>query len=386
MARVVIKECGTYQIEQVTEQLNAGMECLGGWDAFVKPGMTVLLKVNLIGPKSPDTAAVTHSEFVRAITRILKQRGCTVWIGDSSGGAIAGTAPTEQSFVVSGLKHVAKEEGAQIKNFDREGVKEVSIQNSSNGRMHLSKPVFQADLVINLPKLKTHSAAMFTGAVKNVFGLVPGLKKADYHRIAPSPEEFGQVIANIHKAISIELHIMDGIMAMQGEGPTAGTVYKANKILISTDPVALDAIASKMIGLEIDDIPILAVARDEMLGEADVGRIVLMGDYQSCPRLEGFRLPRYIRRFKLRNYGFVSTTLEFLKTRPRINLEKCQHCNICVESCPVQVIDQATKAIDYSGCIECMCCHELCGYQAVELCKDNPLAGLLMRVYGALRR
>ncbi len=386
VARVVIKECDTYQIEQVMEKINSGMDCLGGWDAFVKPGMTVLLKVNLIGPKTSDTAAITHSEFVRAITRILKARGCTVWIGDSSGGAIAGTAPTAQSFVVSGLKQVAKEEGAQIKNFDREGVEEVLIRNGRVDRMHLAKPVFQADLVINVPKFKTHSAAVFTGAVKNIFGLIPGLKKADYHRIAPSPKDFAHVIASMHKATSIGLHIMDGITAMQGEGPTAGTVYKANKILISTDPLALDAVAVKMMGLEVDDVVILAVARDEGLGEADVGKISAVGDYQAPPRLAGFRLPKYTRWLRLRDYGFVSTALQFLKTRPRINLEKCRHCNMCVESCPVQVIDEATKVVDYAHCIECMCCHELCGYQAIELRKDNVLAGLLIRLYGAIRR
>ena len=386
MAEVVIKECGSYQIEQVTEALNQGMDCLGGWDAFVQPGMTVLLKVNLISPKSPDTAAITHTEFVRTITRILKQRGCIVWIGDSSGGAIAGTAPTARSFIVSGLKQVAEEEGAVIKNFDLEGVEAVSVDNPFVSEMHLAKPVFQADLVINLPKLKTHSAAMFTGAVKNIFGLVPGLKKADYHRIAPSPTDFGHVIASMHKVTAQGLHIMDGIIAMQGEGPTAGTVYNANKILMSTDPLALDTVAAHMIGLTVDDIPILSVARDEGLGESRLSQVALLGDYDTPPKLKGFRLPRYMRRIRLRNYGFVSSALRFLKTRPRINLEKCQHCNMCVESCPVHVIDKATKEIDYTQCIECMCCHELCSYQAVELRKDYRLAGLFLKLYGARRR
>lgn len=386
MSKVIIKECDTYQVDQVIRQLDSGMAHLGGWEAFVKPGMTVLLKVNLIGPKLSDTAAVTHSEFVRAITRMLRQRGCTVWIGDSSGGAIAGRAPTAESFVVSGLSRVAEEEGAYLKNFDAEGVTEVSIESGFLDRMHLAKPIFEADLVINLPKFKTHSAAVFTGAVKNIFGLVPGLKKADYHRIAPSPWDFGQVIAGMHKATSIGLHIMDGITAMQGEGPTAGTVYRANKILISTDPVALDVVAAKMIGLKVDDIPILAVAREEGLGEADLERIAILGDYQAPPRLDGFRLPRYIRRLRISNYGFVSTALRFLKTRPRINLRKCRDCDMCVESCPVHAIDKATKAINYAECIECMCCHELCRHQAVELRKDNPLAALLIRLYGAIHR
>ncbi|NMB26382.1 MAG: DUF362 domain-containing protein [Firmicutes bacterium] len=386
MAKVVIKECDSYRIEEVTTAINQGMDHIGGWDAFVKPGMTVLLKINLITPRGPESAAITHTEFVRAITRILREKGCTVWIGDSSGGAIAGTAPTARSFIVSGLKQMAEEEGAIIKNFDLEGVEAVQVDNPFVSEMYLAKPVFQADLVINLPKLKTHSAAMFTGAVKNIFGLVPGLKKADYHRVAPSPTDFGHVIASIHQVTDIGLHIMDGIVAMQGEGPTAGTPYPANKILISTDPLALDTIAVAMMGLGIDDVPILAVARDKGLGKSRPTELSLLGDYETPPRFKGFRLPRYIRRLRLPSYGFVSAALRFLKTRPQINLEICRHCNMCVESCPVHVIDKATKQIDYTQCIECMCCHELCEHQAVELRKDYRLAEIMLKLYGARKR
>lgn len=121
MSRVIIKNCTTYDPDLIKSRLESGMELLGGWESFVSPGMRVLLKVNLIGPKDSDTAAVTHSEFVRALTQILKERGCIVWIGDSSGGAIAGIAPTAQSLIVSGLVKMAREEGAIIKNFDKEG-------------------------------------------------------------------------------------------------------------------------------------------------------------------------------------------------------------------------------------------------------------------------
>ncbi|NLK07487.1 MAG: DUF362 domain-containing protein [Firmicutes bacterium] len=386
MAKVVVNECSSYDVEQLVEKIDAGLELIGGWERFVKPDMTVLLKVNLITPKGSDSAAITHVEFVRAITKILRERGCSVWIGDSSGGAIAGTAPTARSFIVSGLAQMAEEEGAQIKNFDLEGVRAVGVDNPFVSEMHLAKPVFEADLVINLPKLKTHSGAVYTGAVKNLYGLVPGLKKADYHRIAPNPTDFGQVIASIHKATNVQLHIMDGISAMQGEGPTAGVPYKANKILISTDPLALDAVAIAMMGLVVDDVPILTVARNEGLGQSRLNEIGLLGDYESVPRFRNFRLPRYIGRLRLSNYRFVSFALKFLKTRPKINARLCRHCGVCVESCPVHAIDAKTKIIDYSTCIECMCCHELCGHQAVELRKDYPLAGALVKLYQTIKR
>lgn len=245
MSKVIIQECKDYQLANLMLKINSGIEKIGGWGKFVKPQDKVLLKVNLIGPKPSESAAITHCEFVRALVRTLKQQGCTVWIGDSSGGAIAGIAPTAQSMKVAGYEKVAKEEGAEVKNFDSEGVLPVCPESKCEETMYLAKPIFQADVVINLPKLKTHSSQVYTGAVKNVFGCIPGLKKAQYHKMAPNPENFGEIIADIHKAAPFRLHIMDGITAMQGEGPTAGEVYPGNKILISTDPLALDSVVRR---------------------------------------------------------------------------------------------------------------------------------------------
>lgn len=146
MSMVVIKECNSYDVQVIMDKLNQGMEQLGGWDQYVKPNMKVLLKVNLIGPKNSESAAITHSDFVRAIIRILKAKDCEVWIGDSSGGAIAGIAPTGNSMKVSGLEAVAAEEGAIIKNFDREGVKVLKPESGMVEELYLAKPMFDADV------------------------------------------------------------------------------------------------------------------------------------------------------------------------------------------------------------------------------------------------
>ncbi len=379
MSKVVIQECKDYLIEDLINKINNGIEKLGGWDNFIKPKDTVLLKVNLIGPKSSDSAAVTHCEFVRAITKILKAKDCTVWIGDSSGGAIAGIAPTAQSFKVAGYEKVAIEEGALIKNFDKEGVFEVCPNSNYKEKMYLAKPLFDADVVINLPKLKTHSAAIYTGAVKNVFGCIPGLRKAMYHKIAPNKEDFGEILADIHQSTKIKLHIMDGIISMQGEGPTAGSVYKANKILISEDPLALDTVAINMLGMNIDEIDILNAAKKRNLGQYDIDRIMLDGDYNQVPLLKDYKLPKNFKSTKKRNSETVIKVIDFFKTKPVINLKKCKSCNMCVESCPMNAINLNTKKIDYYNCIECMCCHELCIHKAVDLKKDNFLANIISK-------
>lgn len=377
MAKVVIQECREYESHSLMQKINGGIERLGGWDLFVHPGDKVLLKVNLIGPKPSESAAVTHSEFVRAMVRILKQRGCEVWIGDSSGGAIAGMAPTVKSFKAAGYERVANEEGAIIKNFDSEGVIEVHPESKYEERMYLAKPIFDADVVINLPKLKTHSAGIYTGAVKNAFGCIPGLRKAKYHKMAPNPESFGEILADIHQIAKFQLHIMDGISAMQGEGPTAGEVYPGNKILMSTDPLALDTVAIKMLGMEIGEVPILGAAKRRRIGESKLEDITIDGDYKTVPKLDNFKLPKRYKSGKRRNYKALIKVIDFFKTTPKVNRKKCRNCNVCVESCPVKAINRDTKQIDYKVCIECMCCHELCMYKAVELKKEKFLAGIL---------
>lgn len=381
MSKVILQECKSYNQDEIISKINNGIERLGGWGKFVKSGNKVLLKVNLIGPKSSDSAAVTHCEFVRAMIRILKKQGCTVWIGDSAGGAIAGIAPTVQALKISGLTKVAEEEGAEIKNFDREGVVEVFSESKPGEKMFLAKPIFDADVVINLPKLKTHSAAFYTGAVKNVFGCIPGLRKAWYHKSAPEPVDFGEIISDIHRAGRFHLHIMDGITAMQGEGPTAGEVYNSNKILMSTDPLALDAVGAKMIGMDLGTIPILATAKKRGLGEGNLDKVLIDGDYKTIPRLENFRFPKRYRSTKTRNNSAVVKVIDFFKARPTVNANKCKKCNMCVESCPVKAIDRETKKINYELCIECLCCHELCMYKAVEIKSNNIIAGTISKLY-----
>lgn len=380
MSKVVIQECKDYAIENLIYKLNQGMEKIGGWSSIVKSGDIVLLKINLIGPKTSESAAVTHCEFVRALVRILKSLKCTVWIGDSSGGAIAGIAPTDQSFKVSGMEKVAMEEGALIKNFDSEGVIEVSPKSKPGDKMYLAKPIFDSDVVINLPKLKTHSAAMYTGALKNVFGCIPGLRKAKYHKEAPSQADFGEMISDIHESAKFQLHIMDGIISMQGEGPTAGDVYNANKILISKDPLSLDVVAMNMIGMGIEDVPIVATAKKRGIGEGNLNDIIIEGDYSTIPQLQGYRLPKKFRTTKKRNSEAVIKVIDFFKTRPVINIKKCKKCNMCVDSCPVDAINRETKKIDYNKCIECMCCHELCIHKAIDLKSDNALAGIIAKI------
>jgi len=139
----------------------------------------------------------------------------------------------------------------------------------------------------------------------------------------------------------------------------------------------------KMIGLEVCDVPIYDAARERKLGEYDMANIQVAGDYDSPPRLSGFKLPKSYGSNKKQNYGSLVKVIDFLRARPRIDRKLCKNCNMCVESCPVQAIEKQSKAIDYKACIECMCCHELCMHKAVKLQKDNPVAGVMIKLMGS---
>lgn len=375
MARVAVMQCDGYDIDLLMDKISEGAALLGGFESFIPPGGTVLLKVNLIGPMPPESAAVTHPALVRAVIRLLRPLGCTVWVGDSSGGAIGGKAQTGRSLEVSGVAQAAEEEGAVVQNFDREGALEVAT--ASGGTMYLAKPVLSADAVINLPKLKTHMMALYTGAVKNLFGCVPGLVKADYHRQAQSAREFGEVLCEINKHIKPALTIMDAVVAMDGQGPTTGRPYSAGKLLISADPLALDAVGVAMLGRDIRTLPVYAASVREGIGEADTSRIEVCGDYSTPPRLYGFKLPRTMGA-ELPG-GMLGRMIDLMRTRPEVDVKACRKCNACVESCPVKAIDKTTRRIDYGTCISCMCCHELCMYSAVKLVRAHPIVRLFSR-------
>ena len=373
--RVAMMQCSDYDAALLMDKINEGMALLGGLDHYIKPGSTVLLKVNLIGPMPPESAAVTHPSLVRAVVRLLKPLGCTVWVGDSSGGAMGGKAQTGRSLEVSGIARAAEEEGAVVKNFDREGVAEVKT--ASGETMYLAKPVFDADFIINLPKLKTHMMTLYTGAVKNLFGCVPGLAKADCHKKAQTVREFGEVLCEIGKHLKPVLSIMDGVVAMDGQGPTTGRPYPAGRILISTDPLALDTVGAALIGRDIRELPAYAASVREGIGEADISRIEVCGDYDAPARLNGFKLPRVMGTES--PGGMLGRMIDLMRTRPEVDPKICRKCNACVESCPVHAIDKASKHIDYSACIGCMCCHEMCTYHAVKLVRANPLMRLISR-------
>lgn len=377
--KVAVMECSSYDLDGLMQVIDSGVELAGGWERYVQPGSKVLLKVNMIGPEKPETAVTTHPEMLRAVIRLLKRLGCTVWVGDSSGGAMEGKAVTKESFRVTGFEAVAAQEGAEFKNFDAEGVIRVHVKRTGQ-TIYVAKPMFEADMVINLPKLKTHTGQVYTCALKNMFGCIPGMKKAEYHKNHPRSADFAEAIVDIDESVNVGLTIVDAVMSMEGDGPTGGTPCRTNKIIIGGDMTAVDMAGAAMIGLESDEVPIIKAAAARNIGCTSIDDIEIVGDWTEIPVYVGFKLPKTMNRLAAGPAAGIAlpAAVDFMKVRPVVNESKCKGCNMCVESCPVKAIDRTTKRVNYSICIECMCCHELCLHHAVELKRQNALARMLM--------
>lgn len=375
----MIKKCSHYEVSLIQTALEDAAAALGGWEQYVKSGDKVLLKPNLIAPRRPEEAATTHPEVLRALIRILQARGCQVFVGDSAGGAIGGTAPTAKALMVAGFAQVCDEEGAVLLNFDREGAVPVSSRTKHVGAaFHIARPIVEADVVINVPKLKTHSSAAYTGAVKNTFGCIPGLRKAAYHRDAPDLHVFGEVLADIHLACKVQLNILDGIVGMEGAGPTNGKPRPVGLLLVSDDALALDTVAAQVIGLDPQQLEVLQAAARLGVGEGDPARITLLGDMSTIPHVP-FLIPTSYKTIRRAPHWLLPALIDFLRTQPQIDGAICKQCGICRGSCPVDAIDTQFK-IDYHKCIDCLCCQELCPHGAVRLVRKNRLARRLIPV------
>jgi Pyruvate/2-oxoacid:ferredoxin oxidoreductase delta subunit len=261
---------------------------------------------------------------------------------------------------------MAAREGLRLINFEGAGVVHFPIDGRS---YYLARPALEADLIINLPKLKTHVLTLMTGAVKNMFGIVPGFRKARYHKEAPRPESFAQILVDILSARTPDLTIIDAVTAMEGDGPSSGNPRNLNLLLASADPVAVDAIASSIIGLKADDVPTTKIASESGLGIGWPEAIKVVGKKVSEVHCPDFKLTSN-RKMHLIPSPVSRLVGRYVWVRPAIKSEVCIRCNLCVDSCPTGALQSRPSdcpSFSYDTCINCWCCHEICPSKAVEV-------------------
>jgi uncharacterized protein (DUF362 family)/Pyruvate/2-oxoacid:ferredoxin oxidoreductase delta subunit len=327
----------------------------GGMERFVQKNEKVLLKVNLLSAKEPEKAVTTHPEFVKAVAKAVREAGGKPYIGDSPAGPFS-KRHLNKAYRRSGLERLAAEEEIPL-NFNTD-VKKIDIPEGKRlQRSPICDYVLNADKVIALPKLKTHSFQYMTLACKIMYGAVPGLTKAKYHAQFPRRASFADMLLDILTIVKPYLYIMDGIMGMQGQGPGSGDPVKMDLVLASTDYVAMDISVCKILGIEPVGIPALKRARVRGLWPERIDYPIHRPEDVAH---KGFRLPN------------TADHLLSGKKPPRkspVITDKCTACGACESICPKGAAKvQGRKAeVNYSKCIRCFCCHEVCPEDAITL-------------------
>ena len=342
-------------------------------------GKKVAVKTNALRASDPDREAiVTHYKLVKAIIDKLETlKPSEIALGDSVGTESYGNS--EYVFRICRQKEAA---GRYYKNFNKH-MSVVELEEPFKRKVALLKNVLEADLYISVPKMKTHGLTMISGAVKNNFGLLAGAQKSWFHYYSIDPKKFAKVIVELFRVRPPDLVIMDAILAMEGYGPASPETRWVNKILASTDAVALDTVEAKIIGYGVEDIPYLSLARDLGLGETDLNSIEVIGDASTIVEYHRPTPPETSYSYKA-GVGSGRTSIEFFRKRvayrPVISIEKCYRgCQACVDACPSGALTRGpdTPALDSSKCMLCSACKEACDYGALELQPDERVMAAL---------
>ncbi|MBN2604786.1 MAG: DUF362 domain-containing protein [Bacilli bacterium] len=374
MSKVVLIECKEYNLDFIYDKLKWGLEQLGGIQSIIPTSKKVLLKPNLLISADPEAAVTTHPVVFEAIIKIMKENGYQVKFGDSPG-----FGNPEKVASKAGLVEVANKYGIEQADFVHG--KKISFPDGQICKQFdIADGVLETDAIINLPKMKAHALQRITGAIKNPFGCVIGFNKGTMHSVYTNAFRFAEMIIDLNNYLKVDLHIMDGIVAMEGNGPRNGDPVKMNVLLISTDPVALDTVFCKLIDINHAIIPTITYGQKFGLGSHD--NIEIIGeDYHNFVN-KNFKIER--NPLKEEDSSSLSFIRKHVVRRPYIEKDICKKCGICVEVCPLpdkalsfKNNDKSNPPIyDYNKCIRCYCCQEMCPYHVIKV--KTPIIGKIL--------
>lgn len=379
METVYVVTCPDYT--QVEAKIEVLFELMGGFGPFVKPGETIILKPNLLAMDAPEKASITHPTIVTAVGRRVKAAGATARIIDSPGSAYPHTAQVlKRLYKACGMFAAAEQAG--IEACLDASYEEVSFpEGKLTKRFEVLKPIIDADGVINLCKLKTHGFLSMTGAVKNSFGIIPGRAKPGFHAKFPDQAHFAAMCLDLSNYVAPRLSVMDAVIGMEGNGPNNGSPRPIGLLLAATNPLALDIVASEIIGLDRQDNPLLLEAERQGIRPHRLEQVQVVGANLNEVCLPDFKLPpTVLGKAGSSALSVVGPLLKpILTVQPQIVAAKCVGCGMCRDACPVHAITlERVARIHHRQCIRCYCCHEMCPQDAIEL-KQSRLYRLLKR-------
>lgn len=378
-SRVAVIGCDSYDEEKVYGAVRSGIELLGGIGRYVRQGEKIVIKPNVLIGSDPEKCVCLHPAVFRATGRILKEAGPELSYGDSSG-----FGSCRANMKKAGFTEAADELGIKMADFDK-GRPVTHGQALLNKSFVLANGVLEADGLVSVSKLKTHGLTRLTGAVKNQFGCVPGFRKGQFHIKLADPYDFGTMLVDLNTLIKPRLYIMDAIMAMEGNGPRNGRPRKLGVMLFSSDPVALDAVACKIVHLDPAFVPTSEPGEKAGLGTYHYSDIEITGDDIESFIDKDFDI---VRKPPVRaSSGRIRNLLKSqFCPRPVIDETLCTNCGTCVKQCPVnpKAVDwhrgnkTSPPSYDYDRCIRCYCCQELCPEGAVTV-KETLLGRVIFR-------
>ncbi len=373
MKSVAISKCPDYEIHKVRQAVREALGHIGGISAFVSPGDRVLLKANLLMRRKPEKATTTHPAVVQAVAELVVEAGGKPVICDSPGGYTSHSVGTLDSvYEFCGMKDAAKACGAEL-SYDVEVVDTALPQGRIIKSLRTIRPVLQADKIINLPKLKTHMMMAFSGAVKNLFGVVPGSAKTEYHFRFENEQDFAGVIVDICEFVKPTLTVMDAVVGMEGSGPTNGNPRQVGLILASADPYALDVAAAAAVGLEPMKLPLVRESARRGLCSGRPEDVQIAGERLDAVVVKNFQLPANHVAINIWDWILPKSAArrvnKAFKFKPRFRHERCRGCGVCARSCPARAISMkdGRPGLELNKCISCFCCHELCNFDAVDV-------------------
>lgn len=365
--RVWLAQCPDYG-QSLEEKIEKAFDALQVWDK-IRPGMRVVLKPNLVMSSKPEQAIITHPAFTAAVGKCVQKAGGRVIIAESPGGPYT-PAAMKAMFRATGYRDMAEACGFTLYTDCKS--REVTLPQAKRCReLSVVEPFLDRDYLIDLPKLKTHSMVGFSGAVKNLFGTVPGLQKPELHCRFPEREPFSEMLCDLCHFLGPDLSLMDGIWAMEGNGPTGGQRRDLHVIAGSESPWALDVAAASLVGLEPEKIYMLWEGHERGYGPLDLSELELVGE-----PMETLVAPDFLKA-EASSTDFIDRLPKFLRPAakklatpyPRIDKKRCVGCGKCAESCPQHTISlrDGKAVIRYQNCIRCFCCHEMCPKHVVQI-------------------